>query len=157
MAAIVLFSASPTYPQGATAGTGPFAAWAGSWAGNGVATNSDGVNERVRCTVKYVSESGGHTVQIDLRCASDSYSAQFTGSIVETGDSLSGNWFESTRRIGGKISGRASSHQIDARADGETFTALLTVITQGTRQSFSMESPGAKMSKFSVTLNRAAK
>ena len=154
MAATALFSASPVYPQGTTAATGPFAAWAGSWAGNGVVTNSQGVNERVRCTVKYVSQSGGHTVQVELRCASDSYSAEFTGSIVETGNSLSGNWFESTRRIGGKISGRANSHQVDARAEGDTFTALLTVITQGNRQSFSMESPGSQMSRFSVVLNR---
>lgn len=153
LAATVMLSAPPARAQAA----GPFEALAGSWSGSGVVNTSNGLHERVRCLAKYVSENAGHGVQLDLRCASDSYKVEFTSSIVETGESLSGNWFERTRRVGGKISGKANGNQVNMRADGETFTALLSVQTQGSRQTFSMESPGAWVPEFSIALNRAAK
>jgi hypothetical protein len=153
LAAMVMLSAPPARAQAA----GPFEALAGSWSGSGVVNTSNGLHERVRCLAKYVSENAGHGVQLDLRCASDSYKVEFTSSIVETGESLSGNWFERTRRVGGKISGKANGNQVNMRADGETFTALMSVQTQGSRQTFSMESPGAWVPEFSIALNRAAK
>jgi hypothetical protein len=153
---MALLPASSAHAQGtAAAAGGAFEALAGTWSGNGIVNTSDGLRERVRCTAKYVSQNGGYSVRLDLQCASDSYKVEFNSSIVQSGDALSGNWFESTRRVGGKISGRTNGNQIDVRADGDTFTALLTVKTQGSRQSFSMESPGAKVSEFSIALNRA--
>ena len=153
LAALVMLAASPARAEG----QGPFEALAGSWSGNGTVNTSDGLHERVRCIAKYVSQNSGHGVRIDLRCASDSYKVEFSGSIVQVGDSLSGNWFERTNRVGGRISGRANGNQINVRADGDTFTALLSVKTQGSRQVFSMESPGAKLSEFSIALNRASR
>ena len=57
--------------------------------------------------------------------------------------------------MGGQISGRAEGDQVNVRASGQTFTALLTVKTQGSRQTFSMESPGAWVPEFTIALNRA--
>ncbi|HEV3396092.1 MAG TPA: hypothetical protein VG100_08120 [Xanthobacteraceae bacterium] len=153
LAAMVLLAAPAAHAQAA----GPFEALAGSWSGSGIVSTSDGSHERVKCLAKYVSEKAGHGVQLDLRCASDSYKVEFTSSIVETGDSLSGNWFERTRRVGGQISGKTNGNQFNVRAAGQTFTALLNVKTQGSRQTFSMESPGAWVPEFSIALNRAAK
>jgi hypothetical protein len=153
LAAMVAFTA-PAHAQSAA---GPFDILAGSWSGNGTANTSDGGRERVRCIAKYAPQSSGHRLGIDLRCASDSYKVEFIGTIIQTGDALSGTWFESTRRVGGKISGKANGNQFDVRADGETFTALLSVKTQGSHQTFSMESPGALVSRFSIALNRASR
>jgi len=75
-----------------------------------------------------------------LRCASDAYNFELSNNIMQTGDSLSGNWFESTHRVGGSISGRNTGRVINARAEDDTFTALLTVKTNGHRQVFLMES-----------------
>jgi hypothetical protein len=149
--ALVLLPAPPARAQG----TGPFQVLAGSWSGTGTVNTSDGLHERVKCLAKYVSEKAGNSVQLDLRCASDSYKVEFTGSIVQSGGALSGTWFERTRRVGGGISGKASGNQFNVRASGETFTALLNVTTQGTRQTFSMDSPGAYVPHFSIALNRA--
>jgi hypothetical protein len=149
--ALVLLAASPARAQA----TGPFEIMAGSWSGSGMVNTSDGSHERVRCLAKYVSEKAGHSVQLDLRCATDSYKVEFTSKIVQSGGSLSGNWFERTRRVGGQISGRAEGDQVNVRASGQTFTALLTVKTQGSRQTFSMESPGAWVPEFTIALNRA--
>jgi hypothetical protein len=74
---------------------------------------------------------------------------------MQTGSSLSGNWFESTHRVGGSISGRNTGSEINARAEGDTFTALLTVRTNGHRQVFLMQSPGAKVSQVSINLSQA--
>jgi hypothetical protein len=149
--AFMLLAAPPARAQA----TGPFAVMAGSWSGSGVVNTSDGSHERVRCLAKYVSEKAGNSVQLDLRCATDSYKVEFTSNIVQTGGALTGNWFERTRRVGGQISGKAEGNQVNVRASGETFTALLSVKTQGGRQTFSMISPGAWIPEFSIALNRA--
>jgi hypothetical protein len=149
--ALLLLAAPPAPAQAA----GPFEILAGSWSGSGVVNTSDGSHERVRCLAKYVSEKAGNGVQLDLRCATDSYKVEFTSSIVQSGGSLSGNWFERTRRVGGQISGRAEGDEVNVRASGQTFTAILTVKTQGSRQTFSMESPGAWVPEFTIALNRA--
>jgi hypothetical protein len=149
--ALVLLATSAAGAQA----TGPFEIMAGSWSGSGVVNTSDGSHERVRCLAKYVSEKAGNRVQLDLRCATDSYKVEFTSNIVQSGGSLSGNWFERTRRVGGEISGKAEGDEVNVRASGQTFTALLNVKTQGTRQTFSMESPGAWIPEFSIALNRA--
>jgi hypothetical protein len=149
--ALVLVAAPLTRARAA----GPFEAMAGSWSGTGTVNTSDGTHERVRCLAKYVSEKAGNGVQLDLRCATDSYKVEFTSSIVQSGGSLSGNWFERTRRVGGQISGRAQGDEVNVRASGQTFTALLNVKTQGTQQTFTMESPGAWIPEFTIALNRA--
>src|SRR5712691_9922720 len=156
--AMALLAASPAHAQSAVAAAaGPFDALAGSWSGNGIVNTSDGLRERVRCQATYVAPNGGNSVRVDLRCASDSFKVELNGSIVQSGGSLSGNWFESTNRVGGRISGRASGGQIDARAEGDTFTAMLSVKTTGNRQSFQMESPGSKVSEVSIAFNRASR
>jgi len=142
-------------PAGAAQAAGPFEVMAGSWSGSGMVNTSDGTHERVKCLARYISEKAGNGVQLDLRCATDSYKVEFTSSIVQSGGSLSGNWFERTRRVGGQISGKADGDEVKVRASGQTFTALLNVKTQGTRQTFSMESPGAWIPEFTIALNRA--
>ena len=149
--ALMLLAAAPARGQA----TGPFTVLAGSWSGTGTVNTSDGLHERVKCLAKYVSEKAGNRLELELRCASDSYKVEFTSNIVQSGGSLSGNWFERTRRVGGSISGKASGNQFNVRASGDTFTALLNVTTQGTRQTFSMDSPGAYVPHFSIALNRA--
>ena len=149
--ALLLLAAPADLAQAA----GPFEVLAGSWSGTGTVNTSDGTHERVRCLAKYVSEKAGNGVQLDLRCATDSYKVEFTSSIVQSAGSLSGNWFERTRRVGGQISGRANGDEFNVRASGQTFTALLNVKTQGTRQTFTMESPGAWIPEFTIALNRA--
>ena len=76
---------------------------------------------------------------------------------MRTGSSLSGNWFESIHRVGGSVSGRNTGSEINVRTEGDTFTALLTVKTNGHRQVFPMQSPGAKVSHASINPSQAPK
>jgi hypothetical protein len=127
---------------------------AGSWSGVGSMKPSDGPRERVRCKVDYTVKSEGQSVKMNVRCASDAYKMELTANIDQRGSALSGNWFESQYRQGGKISGQNVNGLIEAKIEGDTITALLTVRTKGNRQSFAMESPGAWVSQVSIDLLR---
>ena len=130
---------------------------AGSWSGAGSMKTKDGPRERVRCKADYVAKNEGQSVKLNLRCASDAYKMDLSANIDQSGNSLSGNWFESQYRQGGKISGQNLNGLIEAKAESDTITALLTDHTKGNRQSFVMESPGAWVSQVSIDLVKASR
>ena len=127
---------------------------AGSWSGTGSMKPSDGPSERIRCKVNYVVIPAGQAVKLNLRCASDSYKMDLSANIVQTGSILSGNWFESEYRQGGKISGEHENGIVKAKIESDTITALLTMRTNGNHQLFAMESPGAWISQVSIQFVR---
>jgi hypothetical protein len=127
---------------------------AGSWSGGGSMKPSDGPSERVRCKIDYVPKNAGQSVKMNVRCASDAYKMDLSANIDENGTALSGNWFESQYRQGGSVSGQNVNGLIEAKVEGQTITALLTVRTKGNRQTFVMESPGAWISQVSIDLVR---
>jgi hypothetical protein len=130
---------------------------AGSWSGSGMMKPSDGPQERVRCKADYIVRSTGLSVKMTVRCASDAYKMELSANIDQQGTDLSGNWFESQYRQGGKVSGRNLNGLIEAKVESDTITALLTVQTEGARQTFSMESPGAWVSQVTINLVRDPK
>ena len=127
---------------------------AGSWSGGGMMKPSDGPRERVRCKADYVPKNNGQSVKVSLRCASDAYKMNLSANIDQNGTDLSGNWFESQYRQGGNVSGKNVNGVIEARVEGDTVTALLSVRTKGDHQTFAMESPGAWISEVSIDLVR---
>ena len=118
---------------------------------------SDGPRERVRCKVDYIVKNASQSVKMNVRCASDAYKMELSANIDQNGTTLSGNWFESQYRQGGKVSGQNVNGLIEAKVESDTITALLTVRTRGSRQSFVMESPGAWVSQVSIDLLRDAR
>jgi hypothetical protein len=127
---------------------------AGSWSGGGSMKPSDGPRERVRCKVDYIVKNAGQSVKMNVRCASDAYKMDLSANIDENGTALSGNWFESQYRQGGKVSGQNVNGLIEAKVVSETITALLTVHTKGNHQTFVMEAPGMWVSQVSIDLVR---
>jgi hypothetical protein len=145
---IAILAASPAYAQQS------FESVAGSWSGDGMMKPSDGPRQRVRCKADYVPKNNGQSVKLNLRCSSDAYKMDLSANVDQNGTDLSGNWFESQHRQGGKISGKNVNGVIKARVEGDTITALLSVQTKGNRQTFAMESPGAWVSEVSLDLVR---
>ena len=131
-----------------------FDSLAGSWSGFGSMKPSDGARERVRCKAIYTVSKPGKSIGLDLKCASDAYKMALSANIDQDGTTLSGNWFESQYRQGGKISGTNKDGLIEARVEGDTVTALVKIRTRENHQSFSMESPGAWLSQVEVELTR---
>lgn len=134
-----------------------FDSLAGTWSGSGTMKPSDGPREKVRCKVGYKVTRPGRSLTLDLRCASDAYKMVLSANIEQSGTELSGNWFESEYRQGGKVYGTNRDGLIEARIEGNTVAALVTIQTRSNRQSFLMEAPGSWMSEVAIELNKDAK
>jgi hypothetical protein len=132
----------------------PFTAMAGNWSGSGTITLSDDTRERIRCRASYKPDSAGANMALDLRCASDSYKFELQSQVAYSDGKISGNWNEATRNAAGAIIGSARGNQIEARAEGQTFAALLSLNTRGNRQIVSIRSPGSKLTEAAITLSR---
>src|ERR1700744_2716801 len=81
---------------------------AGVWSGRGTMKPSEGPRERVRCKINYIPKNEGKSLRMEVLCASDAYKMNLTANIDQDGSALSGNWFESEYRQGGKGSGQIS-------------------------------------------------
>ncbi|MDH6258690.1 hypothetical protein [Bradyrhizobium sp. BR13661] len=126
----------------------------GTWSGSGTMKPSDGPREKVRCKVAYNITKPGRSVSLDLRCASDAYKMVLSANIDQNGTELSGNWFEHEYRQGGKVYGTNKDGLIEARIEGNTVAALVTIQTRASHQSFLMEAPGSWMSEVAIELNK---
>jgi hypothetical protein len=114
---------------------GPFERLMGHWAGSGTIDLSDGKREPIRCRAAYDVLAERRNLQINIRCASDSYNFNLFSSAALAGNSVSGTWSESTHGVGGTISGTAAGDRIQVHAESIGFSANLSLITHGGRQS----------------------
>jgi hypothetical protein len=150
-ACLALVGSDPSYAEPV------FDSLAGTWSGTGTMKPSDGPREKVRCKVGYNVTRPGRSLTLDLRCASDAYKMVLSANIEQSGTELSGNWFESEYRQGGKVYGTNRDGLIEARIEGNTVAALVAIQTRSNRQSFLMEAPGSWMSEVAIELNKDAK
>ena len=88
-AALVGFAALPETVQ---AFNSPFTAMSDSWSGSGTITTSNGNKERIRCRAKYDVDSAGSSLDLMLRCASDSYNFELQSNATHANGAVSGNW-----------------------------------------------------------------
>jgi hypothetical protein len=79
-------------PGAVQASSSPFTAMSGSWSGSGTITTSNGNKERIRCRAKYDVDSAGSSLDLMLRCASDSYNFELQSNATHANGAVSGNW-----------------------------------------------------------------
>ena len=130
--AVLLLSHGSSHAQRAG---GPFERLAGHWVGSGTIDLSSGAREPIRCRAAYDVLAERRNLQINIRCASDSYNFNLFSNAVLAGRAVSGTWSESTHGVAGTISGTAEGDHIHVRAESPFFTANLTLATHGGRQS----------------------
>lgn len=153
----VVAAYSAALPEAARAAAGPFAALAGAWQGTGTIQPGNGTTERIRCNATYRPRgSGGYEVDLDLRCASDSYNFDLTGQFAaDEGNHVSGQWTEHTRNIGGNAIGTARGDRLHVHVESGGFTADLSMVTRGRHQGVTIDSPGGGQPvRASITLSR---
>jgi hypothetical protein len=134
------------------ASNSPFTAMSGSWSGTGVITTSDGNKERIHCRAKY--EVDGDSLDLTLRCASDSYNFELQSNATHNNGAVTGNWAENTRHVGGSIEGSARGNVIHVRVSG-VISAELGVSTNGNQQSISIQAPGTEMHSVAISMSRS--
>ncbi len=134
---------------------GPFSGLAGSWSGSGHISLANGTKERIRCRAHYTVGSDGNALQQSLRCASDSYNFELHSDVESHGGRITGNWNESTRQIGGTLSGRARHGHIEVSVQNPNFNARLTLISHGHHQSVIIRTiGGGDLTGASISLAR---
>ena len=79
-------------PGAVQASGSPFTAMSGSWSGSGTITTSNGNKERIRCRAKYDVDGAGSSLDLTLRCASDSYTFVLQSNATHSNGAVSGTW-----------------------------------------------------------------
>ena len=138
----------------AAAAAGPFDGMSGSWSGSGKILLASGASERIRCRANYAVAAGGKNLRQTLKCASDSFNFELQSNVSANGDAISGSWSEVTRNVAGQVSGRARGNQIEALVETLGFSASLTMVTQGSRQSVAIRSERQDFAGVSITMSR---
>jgi hypothetical protein len=140
-----------------SAATGPFADFSGNWSGTGTVRPGSGATERIRCTASYRQRgSTQHEVDLQLRCASDSYNFDLSGRFTtDERNEITGQWTEHSRNIGGTAIGSAQGTRLDVHVESAAFAADLVMVTHNRRQSVTIDSQGGgQIVKASITLSR---
>jgi len=150
-AGLLILAALPGAVQAATS---PFIAMSGSWSGSGTITASNGNKERIRCRAKYDVGGAGSSLDLTLRCASDSYNFELQSNATHSNGAVSGTWSETTRRVGGSIEGHARGNAISLRVSG-VISAMLGVSTNANQQSISIQAPGTELQSVAISMNRS--
>ena len=130
--------------QGSASSEGPFSQLAGSWSGSGTIDLSNGRHEPIKCRASYDVLEEQNKLQLNIHCASDSYSFDLRGSAIYTAGAITGTWSESTRNAAGTMSGKVEGVGFQVVAKGPTFTANLNLVTRGDKQSVTIKSQDAK-------------
>jgi hypothetical protein len=152
-AALLGFAARPSTVQ---AFSSPFTAMSGSWSGTGTITTSNGNKERIRCRAKYNVDGAGSSLDLTLRCASDSYNFELQSNATHNNGAVSGTWSENTRHVGGNIDGNAHGNAISLRVSG-VISATLGVSTNANQQSISIQAPGTELQSVAISMSRGVK
>jgi hypothetical protein len=153
LATALMVAGSVSVTQRADAAEG-FGSLAGSWSGAGTISTTGGNSERIRCRVSYSVTPTGAGLHQDLRCASDSYNFQVSSDIINQGGSLSGTWTEVTRQASGNVSGRVNGSNIQVAVSGPAFSAGLSIVTSGNKQSVNIRPRGGDIADVSLSLSR---
>jgi len=152
-AAALAYSAAPP----ALAASGPFANFSGSWTGTGTLRPQGGAAERIRCKAQYRPRgSSEHEVDLQLRCASDSYNFDLSGQFTaDEKDQITGRWTERSRNVGGTAIGNAQGERLQIHTESSAFSADLVIVTRNRRQSVTIDSQGGgQIVKASIALSR---
>jgi len=129
---------------GSAQGESPFAQLAGSWSGAGTIDLADGKHEPIKCRASYDVLDAQNKLQLNIRCASESYNFDLRASASYSGNSITGNWSESTRNAAGTLSGKVEGAGFQVVAKSQSFGANLNLVTQGNKQSVTIRSQGDK-------------
>lgn len=132
---------------------GPFGRLAGHWTGSGTIDLANGTHEPLRCRASYDLLAEQNRLELNIRCASDSYNFDLFGNAVLAGHTVSGSWSESTHAAGGTIAGAAEGDRIQVRAESPGFSANLSLTTHGNRQSVLIRTPDPSAGIKGATIN----
>jgi hypothetical protein len=139
----------------AAAGAGPFSRMAGIWSGRGRVILSDGQVEHIRCRASDEVGDRGDLMRQHLRCASPDYNFDVQNMVTADRGRIAGKWDETTRNIGGQVTGVASPGWVRARIEGGRFTADGTLASAANSLRVTLDPHGTDVRQVAVLQRRA--
>ena len=137
---------------------GAFADYPGNWSGSGtitIANDNTTSNERIRCRGNYTVSDASNSLNLSLRCASDSYRFDLTSNVRASGGQLTGSWSEASRGVNGTVDGRVLRRQCHRTGSRQTdMCASFNISTRGSRQTVAISSPG-DLRAVNISLSRS--
>jgi hypothetical protein len=156
-AAVTALLALPSLASAQVAQPGPFTGLSGHWSGAGSLASTSGTTERLRCRAFYEASADGAMLSQNLTCASDSYTFELRTDMRDEAGAIRGSWVEARRNVTGTIVGRARGGRIDASVQGPGFSATIALSTRGDRQSVTIRTDAAELSRVSIDLARTSR
>ena len=141
-------------PMPAALAAGPFERFLGVWVGGGQMVGSNGHRESIRCRADYSEAKGGAALNQSIVCASESFKLDITSYAEASGQSVQGYWKEASRDVSGHMSGRISEGQFVGEFSAPTFSAGISLTSNGRTQTVSIQPRGGDISEVHIELKR---
>lgn len=141
-------------PAGAREAAGPFARFAGAWAGSGQVVGARGDRERIRCRANYAESGHGEAMTQTIVCASASYRMDIQSYVEASDGTVHGAWSETTRNVSGRLSGRIADGRFVGAVNGPNFTAQISLSSNGKRQQVDIRPSAGDIAEVSIELER---
>ena len=139
---------------GCAAAAAPFQAFEGAWTGGGKIVDANGVAERIRCRANGAPAREGKALSQSIVCASASYRLDIESYVEASGATVEGNWRETTRAIGGHLTGRIAGGRFQGAVNGSGFAAEISLDSNGRTQRVNIQPHGGQVADVSIQLER---
>jgi hypothetical protein len=140
--------------QSAAAAAGPFERFLGSWSGAGQIIGTNGHRESIRCRAEYTEAKNGSALNQTIVCASESFKLDIQSYVEASGESVQGYWKEATRAVSGHLTGRISEGRFEGEVSAPTFSATISLTSNGRTQSVSIQPRGGDISDVRIEIRR---
>ncbi len=116
--------------------TGPFAAIAGWWGGEGRLRFKDGKQEQVKCRTTYFVSGEGDELKQTIRCASGSGKIEVTSLVKHQSGKLTGTWTETVYNLNGELAGDVTprGYRVTVKGADATPFANMDIIVRDKKQ-----------------------
>jgi hypothetical protein len=148
--AIAMILAGPSAALAAS----PFEKFVGLWSGRGEIVGANGHRESIRCRAEYTQAKEGSALNQTIVCASESFKLNITSYVEASGDSVQGYWKEASRDVSGHLTGRISGGRFEGEFSATTFSAGISLTSNGRTQAVSIQPRGGDVSEVSIELRR---
>jgi hypothetical protein len=150
LAAAIVLSA----PMSVALVASPFERCLGVWTGGGQIDGTNGHRESMRCRAEYAEAKDGAALSQTIVCASESFKLDITSYAEASGESVQGYWKEASRDVSGHMSGRISEGQFVGEFSAPTFSAGISLTSNGRTQTVSIQPRGGDISEVHIELKR---
>ncbi len=138
--------------QSAAWAASSFEKFVGAWSGAGQIVATNGHRESIRCRAQYTETKEGSALNQSIVCASESFKLNITSYVEASGESVQGVWKEASRDVSGHVTGHISAGRFEGEFSAATFTAVISITSNGRTQAVSIQPRGGDISDVSIEL-----